>query len=155
MILDSLENTGRFETLHPLFRQSFDYFRSMNLSKMEDGDYTYGEHYEMRLTISSFKGKNKSDAIIETHRKYLDIQIPLIGIEKIGWKPLDQLAETTVDYDEKKDIAFYVDRPTAFTKIYPGQFAIYFPEDGHAPGIGQGFIRKAIIKIPIEVVKDR
>ena len=52
--------------------------------------------------------------------------------------------------NEEKDIAFFVDRPTAYTKIYPGQFAIYFPEDGHAPGIGEGNIRKVIVKVQVE-----
>ena len=43
------------------------------------------------------------------------------------------------------------DHPTAYTKVYPGQFVIYFPSDGHAPGIGQGTIRKAVIKIPVNI----
>jgi biofilm protein TabA len=73
-----------------------------------------------------------------------------LGVEKIGWKPGDQLQEESVSYNEEQDIAFYIDKPTAYTKIYPGQFAIYFPEDGHAPGIGQGNIRKVVIKIPIQ-----
>ena len=47
-------------------------------------------------------------------------------------------------------ITFHVDRPTAYTKIYPGQFAVYFPEDGHAPGIGEGSIRKIIVKVQVE-----
>ena len=110
-----------------------------------------GENGIMSVTISSFNGKSKTDAFIEAHKKYIDIQVPLLGIEKIGWKPGDQLMEVSVPYNEAEDLTFYIDRPTAFTKIYPGQFAIYFPEDGHAPGIGQGFIRKAVIKIPVEI----
>ena len=61
-----------------------------------------------------------------------------------------ELQEESTPYNEQKDIAFYIDRPTAYTKIYPGQFAIYFPEDGHAPGIGQGNIRKVIVKVQVE-----
>ena len=57
------------------------------------------------------------------------------------------LNEVSIPYNEEKDITFYVDKPTAYTKIYPGQFVIYFPEDGHAPGIGQGVIRKGIVKV--------
>ena len=74
----------------------------------------------------------------------------LSGVEKIGWIPGCELQEESTPYNEQKDIAFYIDRPTAYTKIYPGQFAIYFPEDGHAPGIGQGNIRKVIVKVQVE-----
>ena len=151
MILDSIENSKRFEGLHPLLKPAFDYIKSTDFTKMEDGKYEFGENGIMSVTISSFNGKSKTDAFIEAHKKYIDIQVPLLGIEKIGWKPGDQLMEVSVPYDEAEDLTFYIDRPTAFTKIYPGQFAIYFPEDGHAPGIGQGFIRKAVIKIPVEV----
>ena len=107
MILDSLENSKRIECIHPLFKQAFDYVKSTDFSKMEDGKYDIADA-GFTVSIASLFGK------------------------------------------EKQDIAFYIDKPTAYTKIYPGQFAIYFPEDGHAPGIGQGNIRKVVIKIPVQ-----
>lgn len=149
MILDSLNNSKRIESLHPLFKKAFDYIKSTDFSKMEDGTIRV-EGEQLTVTIASLLGKEKSAAAIETHKKYIDIQLPLLGVEKIGWKAGSELREESVPYDEEKDIAFYIDRPTAFTKIYPGQFAIYFPEDGHAPGIGQGNIRKVIVKVPVE-----
>lgn len=149
MILDSLNNSKRIESLHPLFKKAFDYINSTDFSTVEDGKIQL-EEGQITLTIASLFGKEKSEAVIETHKKYIDIQLPLLGVEKIGWKAGSELREESVPYDEEKDIAFYIDRPTAFTKIYPGQFAIYFPEDGHAPGIGQGNIRKVVVKIPVE-----
>ena len=123
--------------------------RSIDFSKMEDGKYEIADA-GFTVSIASLSGKEKSEAAIETHKKFIDIQFPLLGVEKIGWKPGDQLLEESVPYNEEQDIAFYIDKPTAYTKIYPGQFAIYFPEDGHAPGIGQGNIRKVVIKIPVQ-----
>jgi beta-galactosidase beta subunit len=32
-------------------------------------------------------------------------------------------------------------------KVQLGEFAIFFPEDGHQPGIGEGTFRKIIVKI--------
>lgn len=147
MILDSLKNTGWIESLHPLFKQAFDYIQATDFSQMEDGKYPL-EDKGFIVNIASISGKEKSEAAIETHKKYIDIQFPLLGVEKIGWKPGDQLLQESIPYNEEDDITFYIDKPTAYTKIYPGQFAIYFPEDGHAPGIGQGCIRKVVIKIP-------
>ena len=123
--------------------------RSLDFSKMEDGKYDIADA-GFTVSIASLFGKEKSEAAIETHKKFIDIQFPLLGVERIGWKPGDQLLEESVPYNEEQDIAFYIDKPTAYTKSYPGQFAIYFPEDGHAPGIGQGNIRKVVIKIPVQ-----
>ncbi|WP_293716631.1 YhcH/YjgK/YiaL family protein [uncultured Parabacteroides sp.] len=149
MILDSLNNTEKVERLHPLFKKAFDYIKETDFSKMEDGKYEL-DGTRLFVSVVTLFGKDKKEAAIETHKKYIDIQLPLLGVEKIGWKPGCELLEVSIPYDEEKDIAFYVDRPTAYTKIYPGQFAVYFPEDGHAPGIGEGSIRKVIVKVQVE-----
>lgn len=146
MILDSLSNSSRIENLHPLFKKAFDFIKATDFSEMEDGKVILEEN-KLTVTVASIFGKTKEEASIETHSKYIDIQLPLLGVEKIGWKAGGELQQVSIPYNGDKDITFYVDRPTTFTKIYPGQFVVYFPEDGHAPGIGQGAIRKVIVKV--------
>ena len=149
MILDSLENSEQYYALHPLFKKAFDFIRSTDFTQLEEGKI---ETDDPRLfyTIARFRGKDPQDAALETHQKFIDIQAPLVGAESIGWKAGSELMIISEPYDEKKDIMFYHDFPTTYTKLYPGQFAVYFPEDGHAPGIGQGDIRKVIVKIAVE-----
>ncbi len=149
MILDSIKNTQHVEHLHPLFKKAFDYIKTTDFSKLADGKYEL-DGSRLYVTVSSIFGKEMKDAVIETHRKYIDIQMPLFGVETIGWKSGSELQAESAPYNEEKDITFYIDQPTAYTRIYPGQFAIYFPADGHAPGIGQGNIRKAIVKVQVE-----
>jgi len=146
MILDSLSNSSRIEALHPLFKKAFDFIKATDFSKVEDGKIMLEEN-NLTVTVASIFGKAKEEASIETHSRYIDIQLPLLGVEKIGWKAGSELQQVSVPYNHEKDITFYVDRPTAYTKIYPGQYVIYFPEDGHAPGIGLGAIRKVIVKV--------
>lgn len=59
--------------------------------------------------------------------------MPLLGVEKIGWKPGCELQEESTPYNEQKDIAFYIDRPTAYTKIYPGQSPFISPKTAMHP----------------------
>ena len=118
MILDSLENSKRIECIHPLFKQAFDYVKSTDFSKMEDGKYDIADA-GFTVSIASLFGKEKSEAAIETHKKFIDIQFPLLGVEKIGWKPGDQLQEESVSYNEEQDIAFYIDNPPAYRKSDP------------------------------------
>lgn len=132
MILDSLNNTEKVECLHPLFKKAFDYVKATDFSKMEDGKYEL-DGARLFVSVASLSGKDKNDAAIETHKKYIDIQLPLLGVEKIGWKPGCELQEVSVPYNEEKDIAFFVDRPTAYTKILSRAFAIYFRKTAMHP----------------------
>jgi YhcH/YjgK/YiaL family protein len=148
MILDSLKNSSRYENLHPLFKKAFDFLKNTDFTKIEDGKITTDDS-RLFFSFSSIKGKEAIDAKIETHIKYIDIQVPVIGEESMGWKAAEELQAILHPYNEEKDVAFYADTCTAYLKLHPGQFTVFFPEDGHAPGIGKGDIRKIIAKIAV------
>ena len=149
MILDSLENSQQYYALHPLFEQAFDFIRCTDFTKLPEGKIETSNP-SLYFSIERFRGKDPQDAVLESHKKFIDIQTPLVGVESIGWKAGDELMVISENYNENKDIIFYHDFPSTYSKLYPGQFAVYFPEDGHAPGIGQGDIRKLIAKIAVE-----
>jgi YhcH/YjgK/YiaL family protein len=94
-------------------------------------------------------GKSKDAAKMETHNKYIDIQMPLTTTETMGWKATKELKKITQPYNEEKDITFFADTPTTYIQVQPGEFAIFFPEDGHAPGIAEGNFKKVIVKVRI------
>jgi YhcH/YjgK/YiaL family protein len=57
----------------------------------------------------------------------------------------------TEPYAAERDIVFFAN-PPKWTPIHlsAGQFTIFFPEDGHAPGVETGSaseIRKTVIKV--------
>ena len=56
-------------------------------------------------------------------------------------------AET--EFDEAKDIQLFTDIPQCFYTVGEGQFSILFPEDGHAPMLGEGHVKKCIFKVRI------
>ena len=149
MIVDSLQNSKHVESLHPLFKKAFDYLKETAFSQIEDGKIETDDP-RLFFSVSTLRGKDPQDAVMETHEKYIDIQTPIIGVESIGWKAGDELMIISQPYDAEKDLTLYYDFPTTYTKLYPGQFAVYFPEDGHAPGIGQGNIRKVVAKVAVE-----
>ena len=88
-----------------------------------------------------------STAEFECHNNYIDIQYVFGGVETVGYKSRLTCVEPRGAYDAKKDVLFYEDAPDFFFKLYPGQFGIYFPDDAHAPMIGEGKIRKVVMKI--------
>lgn len=52
-------------------------------------------------------------------------------------------------YEKENDCVLFSDIPEVFFTLKPGQFAVVFPEDAHAPAIGEGIIKKAIVKIKV------
>jgi len=75
------------------------------------------------------------------------IQITLEGTEEIGYKPTALCTDAEGPFDEEKDVVLFLDPPEIWTPLTEGMFAVYFPEDAHAPLAGQGPVRKAVVKI--------
>ena len=64
-------------------------------------------------------------------------------------KAIEDVNQLKQAYQKEGDCALYSDVPTTFVDLLPGQFAIVYPEDPHAPVIGEGKIRKLIAKVKI------
>ena len=93
------------------------------------------------------KGKTQEAAVLETHIEMIDIQIPITCEETFGYTPLCDLPD--FEYNAEKDITKYGDtKAQTYVTVKPGQFVIFFPQDGHAPCIiNQPEIKKAIFKV--------
>lgn len=148
MILGTLSNSERYEALHPAFAQVFTYIKENDLlaAPLEritlDGD---------RLFINNVltHGRDAKEMPLEAHRQYLDIHILLSGTERIGWRALEDCGIPSKEYNEKEDYMLWEQGATSYVDLKPGQFAIVYPEDTHAPLIGSGDIRKLVVKVLI------
>ena len=146
MIIDSLANSAQYEQLNPYFKQAFDYIKSLDFSKIEPGKVVLDDD-ALIVNINESKLKSPADAKLEVHNKYIDIQIPLSCKETFGWKQRNECKDVTVPFNLEKDIEFYGDTPTTYFTLLPEEFVIFFPEDGHAPCVGEGDVKKIIIKV--------
>ena len=146
MIIDTIENLAKYETVNPLFRQVVEFIATHKLEKLPEGKHPI-QGADLFVNIPTAKGRTPDEAVIETHRRMIDIQIPLDGPETYGYTPLCRLPETP--YNDEKDITKYPNLlAESFIDCMPGMFAIFFPQDGHAPCISvMPEIRKAIFKV--------
>ena len=64
-----------------------------------------------------------------------------------GWSEKKDCLTPVADFDAEKDIQLFTDVPQCFYTVREGQFSILFPEDGHAPMLGEGRVKKCIFKI--------
>lgn len=149
MLIGPVKQSARIESVHPGFKKLFDFikandFDALPLGKVDvDGD----DIYIMNLDIE--RGADAATQPLEMHRIYIDVHILLGGDEKIGWTPVEEIKHITKEYDESGDCALSDDTPRFFAELHPGEYCIVFPEDPHAPAIGEGRIRKLIGKVRI------
>lgn len=148
MIVDNLNNTALYEHVHPLFKKAFDYLKSTDLSKLEVGKVEL-QGKDLFLSVSDSNMKIKENAKLEVHDKYIDIQIPLSKAEAFGWEPRAALKHAHDVFNTEKDIQFFTDNASTLLTLAPGNFVIFFPEDAHAPCIGEGVIRKIVVKVKL------
>ncbi|MCK0204427.1 YhcH/YjgK/YiaL family protein [Ornithobacterium rhinotracheale] len=148
MILSNLKNSSRYENLHPAFKKAFDYIKSHDLLNAELGKI-YLDDDNLFIANSNSTLKKKEEQVLEYHKKYIDIQIVLEGKEVIGWKDLDECTDEKQAYLEEKDCGLYNDAATSYFELQPNDFVIFYPEDAHAPVIGEGTVRKLVVKVKI------
>ncbi len=149
MILDSIKNAELYYSVSPFMAKAFEYIATVDLDSLEQGRYEIdGDNIFMNIVERELK--NAPDAKVEVHNNYADIQIVVSGDpEGFGYIPRAQLTEPAEEFNTTKDIQFFKDAPQTIYYVCPGQFTLLLPEDGHAPLIGEGKVKKAVIKIKI------
>lgn len=149
MIIDTLKNAPKYFSVHPLFEKAFAYIRQTDLAGAADGKIDVGDGLKAIFSNAPGKTRETSVAKFECHNKNIDIQVCIKGVETIGWKPRENCATPNGEYNDEKDVLFFADKPDMFFQLTNGQFAIFFPEDVHAPMIGEGDIKKLVMKVRI------
>jgi YhcH/YjgK/YiaL family protein len=149
MILDRMQNAPRYGRMHKGFQAAFDFLNSPGLAKLEPGRHVV-DGDRVFVMISTDPGRGRTGARLEIHRKYIDIQLVLSGSEEIGWKPVAECRQPDGDFDPARDLGFFRDQSDLWLPMPAGTFAIFFPEDAHAPLGGEGMLRKAVAKVLVE-----
>lgn len=155
MIKDHINNAHRYDDLHPNFRSVLEILQSLNLDALQaghielDGKYVY-------ININTTKSTTKEEARLESHRQYIDIQMPLTGCETFGVRPTQECLSPIGDFDTERDIVFYEDEPSEFITLSKGEFVIFFPDDAHAPCIDTADNHlKLVVKVSVEPNKEK
>lgn len=108
--------------------------------------------------IMRYPTRGPETAIIEAHRDYIDVQMSLLGSERIRWYAPESL-RVKVPYDPAKDAELYETDAVSAGQVenHPGICTVLFPEDPHMPqlrldGAG-GEVLKAVVKVRVDLVR--
>ena len=148
-IIGKIAESDRYCTLHPLFGKAFEFLKRSDIADLPPGRYEI-DGDKCWASVQEAELKPLSERKLETHRKYIDIQAPLTGIECIGIAEMTPEAQA-LPFDVEKDFVLY-DGAAKPIVLEPGDFAIFFPPLGaHAPCCiapnGSEKVKKVVVKI--------
>jgi len=148
MIVDDLKNIELYRSL------SEDIYAGLTFLAHATSDIELGEYpinKKVKAIVSEYTTVAHFERGYEAHKHVIDIQYPIIGLERVKWSPIDDM-DINIPYDENKDRTFYKNPSAQGTHVDIGKgiFAIMFPKDGHGP---QHFVNnpELIKKITIKV----
>ncbi len=147
MIADTLDRLTAYLGLHPHLDSAILTLQTLGLADLPDGTVELPSR-NLRCSLMTVPLGGK--AHWEAHRNWIDLQLVLEHEETIAWAPLEAI-DGWSGYDPVKDIMLSDDKnPGSPVRLQKGMFAVFFPEDAHRPGIGQGQSRKAVFKIKVQ-----
>lgn len=149
MIIDSVQNAAKYFSLHPNFKTAFDYVNQNDISSLEEGAFEIAENLKLIVIVGEGATREESIKGFECHDQNIDIQISIQGPETFAWKPREKCVIPNGEYNYERDVRFFHDKPDMFFELQEKQFAILFPEDVHAAMIGEGTLKKIVVKVKI------
>jgi YhcH/YjgK/YiaL family protein len=150
MITDRLANGPLYHAVHPNFARAFAYLRSFD-PDTADGVYPLGDGSEAR--VQRYHTRPVEEREWESHRRYIDIQYLVSGEESMLHADIGALHGATA-YDDANDVILYADAmgPASSLGVLAGGFVIFYPHDGHRPGIAlraPAPVVKVVVKVPV------
>jgi YhcH/YjgK/YiaL family protein len=147
MIVDTLDHSEQYISLHPRFQAAFAFLKNTDLQALPEGRLEIDGTNLFALT-QNYQTKPVADGKLEAHRKYIDIQVVVSGEEYIGYAPLT--GQAPVDpFNAEKDMGLY-HGDANLIKISSGMFAIFYPHDAHLPCRqvqGPCAVKKIVVKV--------
>lgn len=150
MIIGEITDLEHISIGNELLKEALKWVAEHHKDSFGNGSIFIREDQKIKVNYEVVAMLPQGKQMLEAHRMFIDIHVPISDEETIGWASTKHLRNVTKKYDQEKDVEFYGDEPQSYISVYPGQCAIFFPEDAHAPNIGVGRHKKLCIKIAID-----
>lgn len=152
MIFDRVANCENYIFLGEKFRKGFDFIKKAVAEDLPVGKYEI-DGTNIYAMVQEYTSKPCDGAVFEAHRKYIDIQYVISGIEEIGICDISKGIIKT-EYSDETDAAFYEKTDKAGKLVLEdGDFAIFYPNDLHMPGLAFDVetcnVKKIVVKVAV------
>lgn len=130
MISSNIENYQQY-IFNENFELAFKFLMNTNLLELPLGKTELSE--SVYIIRDHYNTKKLGETFWESHNQYIDIQFIIKGEEKIAHAPSQHL--TKVLTKEENDVNILMGPVRSFLHLIENDFAIFFPEDAHMPGL--------------------
>lgn len=155
MIYDRLENTASYFSSEA-WNRAIEYVRTAP-ADLEDGVYPLIGN-DVVARVMSYSTKHFQETVLESHKKYVDLQVLLAGREFGEVSSASEMSIRT-PYSEEQDVAFYFpDSLGCYCRmtLEPGRFAVFFPQDAHRTQLRVDntaeLVKKVVVKIAVQAI---
>ena len=149
MIFDNIINANTYAHLSPRIQQAFDYLQNTDLAALAVGRYEL-DGKNLFILVQEYSSKPLAAGKWEAHKRYIDLQYIVSGVEKMGFAPITRL--TLGEYNPDKDFQA-LSGEGVFVPMQAGDYMLLWPQDGHMPGIAIGEpvpVKKVVVKIAVD-----
>lgn len=126
MIVANLTNKQEYYGIHPELDKALDYLTPEFLENAST-EKTLLDGENLFVTKFHLETVPVEQTFFEAHKKYLDIQVVIQGIERVEIAHPDGLTLT----EEKGDFYGYTGQADQSVILKPGNFLVVFPGDAH------------------------
>jgi len=133
MIKDRIDNARAYAGLGPGIARALEYLRTTDCTKLTPGKHEI-DGQQVFAAVQRYTPKPVAKAGWEAHHRYIDVQYIATGRERMGYTSLVPGLELDRPYDPQTDLIFYRTTGDLLT-FETGEFAIFSPQDVHAPGL--------------------
>lgn len=147
MIINSLKNISIYTNLYPNLKEAVDFIQNVGFEKLVTGKNEVSDNFYIVKNI----GEKKSDfkGVLEVHKEWIDIHIPLTDDEIIAFKEISECEFLEKEYDVENDYALYDENDISQVTLAKGNFAIIDPTIAHMAMLGEGSMAKLIMKVRV------
>ncbi len=146
MITSNMKNYERY-LFNDDFSDAFNYLINEDLINIPHGKHQVTDN--VHIIRSSYNTLKQGETFWEAHEQYIDLQFIIKGEERIAYAPICHLTE--VVYNQENDLKVLKGKVSSFIHLIENDFAIFFPEDAHMPGLNSSDYSKEVDKIVVKI----
>lgn len=151
MIFDNLKNKELYFGVNDKFPKAFKFIEKAVAENFSVGKYEI-DGDELYAMVQEYDTKLPESGKFEGHKKYIDIQFVVSGIEAVQIVDIERLNPVT-EYDSEKDYTLFEDCKISNNCVLrAGEYCIFFANDLHKPGLAfdkPQAVRKIVVKVKI------
>jgi len=150
MIFDRIENITKYNEIDSKIAE----FISNLSNNTPTGKIFLSDDKLTFANIDEYTTKKHENCKLEAHKKYIDIQLLLDGVEELYYIDVQGL-EISEKYDENRDVMFFAPPDKILNKVIltQGNFILLYPHEAHQPQMAYKNeptkVKKVVVKIPV------